>query len=143
MLTFLKSSRSPITNSFPNLFLVPGSKEPVSALEKSWVNWGRKVFPGGRIAPPAIHAHIQLDGIPFAAVGSMDDLKRELQERNPLIGPVLGTPTWVNSPDSEAKIASKIAAGVRPRLAGSVFFRLESREKVDIAVAVMSVVNDY
>lgn len=32
-------------------------------------------------------------------------------------------------------IAAEIPAGNKPRLAGSVFFRLESREKVDIAVA--------
>ncbi|KAJ7801478.1 hypothetical protein B0H14DRAFT_2615227 [Mycena olivaceomarginata] len=63
----------------------------------------------------------------------MDELKRELQERNTEIRPVLGTPTWVRR--AKQWLASAITAGAKPRLAGSIFFRLESREKVDVAVA--------
>ncbi|KAJ7930244.1 hypothetical protein B0H13DRAFT_2309713 [Mycena leptocephala] len=45
------------------IFLVPESKEAVAILEKNWAQWGHVAFPGSRIAPPAVHCHIQVDGI--------------------------------------------------------------------------------
>ncbi|KAJ7930162.1 hypothetical protein B0H13DRAFT_1858992 [Mycena leptocephala] len=41
------------------IFLVPESKEAVAILEKKWAQWGHVAFPGSRIAPPAVHCHIQ------------------------------------------------------------------------------------
>lgn len=117
------------------LFLVPESREAVSVLEKAWLLWGPKIFPGARIIPPAVYSHIQLDGIPYAAAPELKALASEIEERYPNLGPVVGTPNWVNTPPSEAQTSAAIAAGKKPRFAGSVIVRLTSREMVDVAVS--------
>ncbi|KAJ7855814.1 hypothetical protein B0H13DRAFT_2357655 [Mycena leptocephala] len=114
-----------------SLFIVPQSKEGVSVLTERWKDWAPSVLPGGHIAPLATHCFLQVDGIPFAGAGSPDELKREFEERNPSLGLVVGTPTWVNKPPSEARAA----AGRKPPRAGSLFIRLQSRDMVDKAVA--------
>ncbi|KAJ7101902.1 hypothetical protein C8R44DRAFT_887698 [Mycena epipterygia] len=75
------------------LFLAAESKEAIGLLEKAWADWGPTAFPGSRIAPPADHSHIQVDGILFSSVQSMEDLKRQVQDQNPSIGRIEGTPT--------------------------------------------------
>ncbi|KAJ7162472.1 hypothetical protein C8R46DRAFT_1037674 [Mycena filopes] len=117
------------------LFLVPESKDAVKSLVSSWPNWGPTVFPGARIVPPAVYSHIQLDGIIHAAAPDLDSLAKELTDRYPELGPVVGSPVWVNKPPSEAQISATLSAGGKPRTAGSIFVRLGSREKVDIAVS--------
>ncbi|KAJ7440667.1 hypothetical protein B0H11DRAFT_2216941 [Mycena galericulata] len=57
------------------------------------------------------------------------------EERNPQLGRVVGTPTWVNKPPSEARAAAIAASGRKPPRAGSLFIRLEDRGMVDKAVA--------
>ncbi|KAJ7138775.1 hypothetical protein C8R43DRAFT_955249 [Mycena crocata] len=94
-----------------SLFLVPESKDAAEVLVKSWDKWGSAVFPGARIAPPAVHCHLQVDRIPFAAAGNLNDVAREFEARNPNLGPVTGTPVWVNKPPCEAMIAAAAAAG--------------------------------
>jgi hypothetical protein len=123
-----------------SLFIIPHSKEGVAALTGRWNEWAPGILPGGRIAPVATHCFLQVDGIPFASASSLEDLKKEFEERNPALGSVVGTPTWVNRPPSEAKIAAMAAAGRKPPKAGSLFIRLESRELVDHAVATGHVV---
>jgi hypothetical protein len=117
------------------LFLVPGSKEAVVVLVKEWERWGTSVLPGTRIVPPAIYSHIQVDGIPHAAAPDLEVLAKELAERYPELGPVVGRPVWVNLPPSEAQVSAALAAGKKPRTAGSIILRLTSRAKVDIAVS--------
>ncbi|KAJ6567491.1 hypothetical protein B0H10DRAFT_2358205, partial [Mycena sp. CBHHK59/15] len=107
-----------------SLFLVSESKEAVKILTDSWSNWGNTVFPGTRIVPPEVYSHIQLDGIPHAAAPDLNILATELVERYPELGPVVGTPT-----------STQRGAGFCRRSAGSVFIRLESREKVDLAIS--------
>ncbi|KAJ7660990.1 hypothetical protein B0H17DRAFT_1212418 [Mycena rosella] len=65
----------------------------------------------------------------------MNELKREFELRNPHLGKVTGTPTWVNRPPSEAQIAAITASGKKPKVAGSIYFLLESRTKVDLALS--------
>ncbi|KAK6987824.1 hypothetical protein R3P38DRAFT_3229982 [Favolaschia claudopus] len=65
----------------------------------------------------------------------MRELKREFELRNPYLGPVTGLPTWVNRPPSEAQAAAISASGRKPKLAGSVYFLLQSRDKVDLALS--------
>ncbi|KAJ6505701.1 hypothetical protein C8R47DRAFT_1243578 [Mycena vitilis] len=117
------------------LFLVPDSVDCVKSLISSWSDWGPTVFPGSRIVPPAVYSHIQLDGIPHAAAPDLTRLASELMERYPELGPVVGTAVWVNKPPNEAQISATLSTGGKPRTAGSVFIRLESREKVDVAVS--------
>ncbi|KAJ7828334.1 hypothetical protein B0H13DRAFT_1917136 [Mycena leptocephala] len=118
------------------IFLVPSTgKEGVAALAERWNEWGPSILPGGRIVPVATHTMLQVDGVPFSGAGSLDDLKREFEERNPSLGKVVGTPRWVNKPPSEARVAALAAAGRSPPKAGSLFIQLESRELVDRAVA--------
>ncbi|KAJ7822150.1 hypothetical protein B0H13DRAFT_2376775 [Mycena leptocephala] len=74
------------------LFLVPESKEAVRTLVDAWSTWGPSILPGARIIPPAVYSHIQVDGIFHAAVNNLDDLKTELHERYPELGPVVGSP---------------------------------------------------
>ncbi|KAJ7854473.1 hypothetical protein B0H13DRAFT_2358486 [Mycena leptocephala] len=118
------------------IFLVPSTgKEGVAAPAERWNEWGPSILPGGRIVPVATHTILQVDGVPFSGAGSLDDLKREFEERNPSLGKVVGTPRWVNKPLSEARVAALAAAGRSPPKAGSLFIQLESRELVDRAVA--------
>ncbi|KAJ7907052.1 hypothetical protein B0H13DRAFT_2332786 [Mycena leptocephala] len=106
------------------IFLVPATgKEGVAVLAEQWKEWGPSVLPGGRIVPVAMHTTLQVDGVPFSGVGSLDDLKREFEEHNPSLGKVVGIPRWVNKPPSEARIAAilvdrTVAAG-RVILAGT------------------------
>ncbi|KAJ7934582.1 hypothetical protein B0H13DRAFT_2305683 [Mycena leptocephala] len=123
------------------IFLVPATgKEGVTALAEQWNDWGPSVLPGGRIVPVATHTVLQVGGVPFSGAGSLDDLKREFEERNPSLGKVVGTPRWVNKPPSEARIAAIVAAGRSPPKAGSLFIQLGSRELVDRAVAAVRVI---
>jgi hypothetical protein len=117
------------------LFLVPGSKEAVILLGKEWDRWGPSVLPGARIIPPAVYSHIQIDGIPHAAAPDLEALAKELSERYPELGPVVGKPTWVNAPPSDAQISATLAAGKKPRTAGSVMLRLSFQAKVDVAIS--------
>ncbi|KAJ7857818.1 hypothetical protein B0H14DRAFT_2578180 [Mycena olivaceomarginata] len=109
------------------LFLVPESKEAVKTLVGAWPRWGPEVFPGARVIPPSIHSHIQIDGIPHAAAP---------RPRPPGYG-VHGADRWygLTNPPSEAQISATRSAGGKPRTAGSIFVRLGSREKVDLAVS--------
>ncbi|KAJ7802142.1 hypothetical protein B0H14DRAFT_3488762 [Mycena olivaceomarginata] len=99
-----------------------------------WSRWAG-IFPGARIAPAAIHSHLQVDGILFSDVGDIKDLKREFEMKNPDLGKVVGLPTWVNRPPSESQIAAIIASGRKPKVAGSIYFLLESKAKVDLALS--------
>ncbi|KAF8146699.1 hypothetical protein K438DRAFT_1990395 [Mycena galopus ATCC 62051] len=107
----------------------------VATLTKAWQQWGPIAFPGTHIVPPATYSHIQVNRIPHAAAPDLNSLAKELMERHPELGQVVGTPVWVNPPPSEAQISATVASGRKPRTAGSVFIHLTSREKVDIAVA--------
>ncbi|KAJ7089131.1 hypothetical protein C8R44DRAFT_892507 [Mycena epipterygia] len=118
-----------------DLFLVPESKAATLTLEEAWLSWGPVLFPGSRIVPPAVYSHIQLDGIPFVAAPELAELAKELTERYPELGPVVGEPIWVNKPPSATQASAILAAGGKPRTAGSVFIRLQSREKVDFEVS--------
>ncbi|KAF8176380.1 hypothetical protein K438DRAFT_1979169 [Mycena galopus ATCC 62051] len=89
-----------------DLFLVPSSKEDVITLSKEWLRWGPDTFP--------------VDGIPHSAVTNLKLLVDELMERHPELGPVIGTPSWVNPPPTGSQISATIAAGRKPRTAGSV-----------------------
>jgi hypothetical protein len=51
------------------------------------------------------------------------------------LGNVVGLPTWVNRPPSESQIAATIASGRKPKIAGSLYFLLESKAKVDLALS--------
>ncbi|KAK7020883.1 hypothetical protein R3P38DRAFT_3197363 [Favolaschia claudopus] len=95
-----------------SIFLVPASAADTQVLDKEWSRWGPTIFPG-----------------------NMRELKREFELRNPDLGPVTGLPTWVNRPPSEAQAAAISASGRKPKLAGSVYFLLQSRDKVDLALS--------
>jgi hypothetical protein len=118
-----------------SLFIVPASKADVDILAKEWSRWSPGIFPGARIAPVAVHSHLQVDGILFSDVGDMKDLKREFEAKNPDLGKVIGLPTWVNRPPSESQIAAIVASGRKPKVAGSLYFLLESKAKVDLALS--------
>ncbi|KAK7034822.1 hypothetical protein R3P38DRAFT_2911685, partial [Favolaschia claudopus] len=118
-----------------SIFLVPASAADTQVLDKEWSRWGPTIFPGSRIAPVALHSHLQVNGILFRDVTDMRELKREFELRNPDLGPVTGLPTWVNRPPSEAQAAAISASGRKPKLAGSVYFLLQSRDKVDLALS--------
>ncbi|KAK7012423.1 hypothetical protein R3P38DRAFT_2404619, partial [Favolaschia claudopus] len=118
-----------------SIFLVPESAADTQLLSKAWTRWGPSIFPGARIAPVALHSHIQVNGILFRDVTDMNQLKREFEVRNPDLGPVTGLPTWVNRPPSEAQSAAISASGRKPKVAGSVYFLLQSRDKVDLALS--------
>ncbi|KAJ7731748.1 hypothetical protein B0H16DRAFT_1772486 [Mycena metata] len=117
------------------IFLVSESKEAVQSLVDSWMCWGPVSFPGARIVLLATYSHIQLDGILHAAAPDVNILAKEFSERYPELGPVVGSPTWVNNPPSEVQISATLSSGRKPRTAGSIFVRLASREKVDLAVS--------
>ncbi|KAJ7030814.1 hypothetical protein C8F04DRAFT_1263499 [Mycena alexandri] len=117
-----------------SIFIVPKTKEDLTLLSQRWSEWSPAVLPGGRIAPVAEHCYLQVNGIPFRAVDSLDSTAREFEERNPALGKVLSI-TWVNRPPSEAKVAAIAARGLKPPTAGSLFIRLQSRDSVDRAVA--------
>ncbi|KAJ6485603.1 hypothetical protein C8R45DRAFT_930708 [Mycena sanguinolenta] len=121
-----KSKPVPITTTpdeciLLSLFLVPETKEGVMELTNSLAKWVPAIFPGAKIIPPAVYSHIQIDGIPHAAVPDLAALARELEECHPELGPVVGTPTWVNKPPSDAQTSATIAAGKKPRTAGLIF----------------------
>ncbi|KAJ7649109.1 hypothetical protein DFH06DRAFT_1421616 [Mycena polygramma] len=120
--------------SATSIFIVPKTKEDLELLTRQWNVWAPKVLPGGRIAPVAEHCYLQVNGVPFKAVESLDSTAREFEERNPALGKVLSI-TWVNRPPSEAKVAAIAARGKKPPTAGSLFIRLQSRDSVDRAVA--------
>ncbi|KAJ7749223.1 hypothetical protein B0H16DRAFT_1847430 [Mycena metata] len=117
------------------IFLAPECKETVKLLVESWARWGPVGFPGARIVPPAVYSHIQLNSIPHAAAPDLDALAAELMERYPQLGVVVGSPVWVNKPPSEAQISAGLSTASKPRMAGSVFVRLELCEKVDLPVS--------
>ncbi|KAK7007161.1 hypothetical protein R3P38DRAFT_2793033 [Favolaschia claudopus] len=96
-----------------SIFLVPESAADTQLLSKAWTRWGPSIFPGARIAPVALHSHIQVNGILFRDVTDMNQLKREF----------------------EAQSAAILASGRKPKVAGSVYFLLQSRDKVDLALS--------
>ncbi|KAJ6513529.1 hypothetical protein DFH09DRAFT_1433254 [Mycena vulgaris] len=118
-----------------SLFIVPASTADVDVLIAEWNRWSPGVFPGARIAPVATHFHLQVYGLLFSNVGDLKDLKREFELKNPGLGKVIGLPTWVNRPPSESQIAAIISSGRKPKDAGSVYFLLESKAKVDLALS--------
>jgi hypothetical protein len=120
--------------SASSIFIVPKTKEDLALLARQWSIWAPMVLPGGRIAPVAEHCYLQVNGVPFRAVESLDSTAREFEERNPALGKVLSI-TWVNRPPSEAKVAAIAARGKKPPMAGSLFIWLQSRDYVDRAVA--------
>ncbi|KAJ7017521.1 hypothetical protein C8F04DRAFT_1279248 [Mycena alexandri] len=122
-----------------SIFIVPRTKDDVKLLSQRWSAWAPGIFPGGRIAPVAEHCYLQVNGIPFRAVDSLDSTAREFEERNPALGKVLSV-TWVNRPPSVEKVAAIAARGLKPPTAGSLFIRLQSRDLVDRAVAAGRVV---
>ncbi|KAJ7216489.1 hypothetical protein GGX14DRAFT_562049 [Mycena pura] len=122
-------------HSDTGIFIVPATKAALQTLSDKWNDWAPSVLPGGSIAPVATHCFLQVDGIPFAGAGTLDELRREFEERNPQLGRVVGMPTWVNKPPSEARAAAIAASGRKPPRAGSLFIRLENRGMVDKAVA--------
>ncbi|KAJ7038620.1 hypothetical protein C8F04DRAFT_1255906 [Mycena alexandri] len=118
------------------LYVAPATgKEGAEELTRRWNEWGPSLLPGGRVVPVVVHCFLQINGIPFAALGSMDEAARELERKNAELGLVRGTPRFVNPPPSAAKISAMRAAGRKPPSAGSIVFQLESKEKVDMAVA--------
>ncbi|KAK7013451.1 hypothetical protein R3P38DRAFT_2788355 [Favolaschia claudopus] len=125
----------PTKQNDSSIFLVPASAADTQVLDKEWSRWGPTIFPGSRIAPVALHSHLQVNGILFRDVTDMRELKREFELCNPDLGPVTGLPTWVNRPPSEAQAAAISASGRKPKLAGSVYFLLQSRDKVDLALS--------
>ncbi|KAK7020879.1 hypothetical protein R3P38DRAFT_3197349 [Favolaschia claudopus] len=106
------SKKKNSTQNDSSIFLVPASAADTQVLDKEWSRWGPTIFPG-----------------------NMRELKREFELRNPDLGPVTGLPTWVNRPPSEAQAAAISASGRKPKLAGSVYFLLQSRDKVDLALS--------
>nr|GAT47623.1 predicted protein [Mycena chlorophos] len=123
-------------NESPGLFIVPSNGERgVAELTARVDEWATGILLGARIVPAAGHSFMQVDGIPFASAPSLEDIRKEFEERNPALGPVVSTPRWVNTPPSEAKVAALAAAGRKPPTAGSVVFQLQSRDTVDRAVA--------
>ncbi|KAJ6540060.1 hypothetical protein DFH09DRAFT_1368626 [Mycena vulgaris] len=80
-------------HSESGIFVVPATKEDLRVLSDKWDSWAPLVLPGGSIAPVATHCFLQVDGIPFAGAGTLDELRREFEERNPQLGRVVGTPT--------------------------------------------------
>ncbi|KAJ7914424.1 hypothetical protein B0H13DRAFT_2461262 [Mycena leptocephala] len=113
--------------SASSIFIVPRTKEDLSLLSQQWNTWAPGILPG------------VVNGVPFGAVGSLEETARNFEERNPALGKVLSI-SWVNRPPSEAKIAATVARGQKPPTAGSLFVRLQSRECVDRAVAVGRVI---
>ncbi|KAK6989044.1 hypothetical protein R3P38DRAFT_3092951, partial [Favolaschia claudopus] len=126
-------SPSPLMTAASSSFL--HRRPDTQVLDKEWSRLGPTIFPGSRIAPVALHSHLQVNGILFRDVTDMRELKREFELRNPDLGPVTGLPTWVNRPPSEAQAAAISASGRKPKLAGSVYFLLQSRDKVDLALS--------
>ncbi|KAK6987822.1 hypothetical protein R3P38DRAFT_2805289 [Favolaschia claudopus] len=54
-----------------SIFLVPASAADTQVLDKEWSRWGPTIFPGSRIAPVALHSHLQVNGILFRDVTDM------------------------------------------------------------------------
>ncbi|KAJ7433286.1 hypothetical protein B0H11DRAFT_2259557 [Mycena galericulata] len=73
-------------HSESGIFVVPATKEDLRVLLDKWDSWAPLVLPGGSIAPVATHCFLQVDGIPFAGAGTLDELHREFEERNPQLG---------------------------------------------------------
>ncbi|KAJ7761782.1 hypothetical protein B0H16DRAFT_1809983 [Mycena metata] len=120
--------------SASSIFIVPKNKDDLALLSQQWSSWAPGILPGGRIAPVAAHCFLQVNGIPFKSVDSLDSTAREFEERNPELGQVLSA-TWVNRPPTESKIAAIAARGLKPPTAGSIYIRLQSRDAVDRAMA--------
>ncbi|KAJ7141493.1 hypothetical protein C8R44DRAFT_727077 [Mycena epipterygia] len=97
-----------------SIFLVPESKDAATTFIQNWDLWGPIIFPGARITPPAVHCHLQIDGIPFAVAGNLDKLAREFEARNPHLGP-----SW--------EMVDIAVAGGRVILAGSAPMAVSSR----------------
>ncbi|KAJ7035476.1 hypothetical protein C8F04DRAFT_1182380 [Mycena alexandri] len=124
------------TKGVPGLYVAPeNGREGAEILTRRWDEWGPGALPGGRVVPVVMYRFLQVNGVPFASVGSMEEVAREFERRNGELGPVTGTPRLVNPPPSAAKIAAMKEAGRKPPTAGSIVFQLESKERVDMAVA--------
>ncbi|KAJ7017104.1 hypothetical protein C8F04DRAFT_1201024 [Mycena alexandri] len=120
----------------PGFFIAPcSSKEGVAILEERWADWAPGIVPGGRIVPVVAHCYVQVDGVAFASVESFESVVRQFKELNPTLGKVVGLPRWKNTPPSESRIAAAKRDGRRIPVAGSLVFRLQSKDMVDRAVA--------
>ncbi|KAJ6483678.1 hypothetical protein DFH09DRAFT_1106742 [Mycena vulgaris] len=117
------------------VFIVPKNKDDLRVLVEQWSLWGPTLLPGGRVAPVATHCFLQVDGVPFAGAGTLEDLGREFETRNPPLGLVVRVLTWVNKPPSKVKVVALAAAGRKSPKAKSLFIHLQSHEMVDKAVA--------
>ncbi|KAJ7726791.1 hypothetical protein B0H16DRAFT_1735508 [Mycena metata] len=123
-------------NESPGFFIAPCSgKEGVAILEERWADWAPGIIPGGRIVPVVAHCYVQVDGVAFASVESFESVVRQFEELNPTLGKVVGLPRWKNAPPSESRIAAAKHDGRRIPVAGSLVFRLQSKDMVDRAVA--------
>ncbi|KAJ7274438.1 hypothetical protein B0H12DRAFT_398505 [Mycena haematopus] len=75
-------------NSCSISIIVPASKADVDTLTKEWSRWSLGNLSGCRIAPVAIHSHLQVDGILFSDTGDMKDVKKEFELK--IYGPCNG-----------------------------------------------------
>ncbi|KAJ7041087.1 hypothetical protein C8F04DRAFT_1177300 [Mycena alexandri] len=84
------------------------------------------------VSLPAIFVSRQaIDGVAFASVESFESVVRQFEELNPTLGKVVGLPRWKNTPPSESRIAAAKRDGRRIPVAGSLVFRLQSKDMVD------------
>ncbi|KAJ7152595.1 hypothetical protein C8R43DRAFT_1127060 [Mycena crocata] len=120
--------------SATSIFVVPKTKADLGILTKRWDMWAPGIFPGAHMAPASTYCYIQIDGIPFATAGNLEEIKDDLEQGNPSLGKVVSPLMWVNKPPSEARISAIVASGRTPPTAGSLFVRLQSRDMVDRAI---------
>ncbi|KAJ7015789.1 hypothetical protein C8F04DRAFT_1205143 [Mycena alexandri] len=119
----------------PGYFIAPClGREGVAILEERWDEWAPGIIPGGRIVPVVAHCFVQVDGVAFASVESYESVARQFEELNPTLGKVVGLPRFKNAPPSEARIAAARRDGRRIPVAGSLIFKLESKDAVDRTV---------
>ncbi|KAJ7047027.1 hypothetical protein C8F04DRAFT_1248065 [Mycena alexandri] len=93
------------------IFIVPRAKGDVAVLTEHWNAWAPQVLPGGRIAPVATYSYLQVNGIPFGAVDSLESTARSFESENKELGKVLSI-SWVNKPPSATQIAATVARGI-------------------------------
>ncbi|KAJ7624173.1 hypothetical protein B0H17DRAFT_1151339 [Mycena rosella] len=115
------------------IFIVPKDKVDLRVLMERWSKWRPTLLPRGHIASVTMHCFLQVDGVSFVGAGTLEDMKIELEVRNPHLGSVVNL-SWVNKPPSEAKAAAMTEAGWKPPKAGSLFVRLQSHDLVDEAI---------
>ncbi|KAJ7779965.1 hypothetical protein B0H16DRAFT_1711194 [Mycena metata] len=106
------TQKRPGSNS---IFIVPRAKENIAVLTEHWDAWAPGVLPGGRIAPVVMYSYLQVNGVPFNAVDSLECTARSFEAENKQLGKVLSI-SWVNRPPSEAQVAARVARGQKPRI---------------------------